>query len=371
MNMLVNSGLALTLVSASAFATDTGWVSLDQEIHSLNASLSAQNATGPKLGGYIRSRWATSSDDALNPPIVPSNPNNEHLQGFLIDNVRIELTGDAGSDYSYKVSFDLAGEAAGGATTLTPGGLLLKDAYVKFKIGDYVTGKMGQFKANFLRSSTVRDQNLLFLDRTLLGDFSMWNTREPGLEFAGSFDTIGWSVSAQNGIDGVAKKNEYCAKVSANLIGGGVGKVEGAYGAGDGTALSAGLAWMDDGTLDKGSAIGAEVALTAGPFSVHAEIVDLDDNIPGSLNPIVVGLPIANTTPWDLTASYLFTEAWEAMIRYEDLDDDADDSSLLSLGVNYYVAGHDIKWTAQWQKFKTDNAIGDTDLLSIGLTVSM
>ena len=62
MNKFVHSAIALTAVSASAFATDNGWVSLDQEINNLNASLSAQNATGPKVGGFLRTRWSTTGD---------------------------------------------------------------------------------------------------------------------------------------------------------------------------------------------------------------------------------------------------------------------------------------------------------------------
>src|SRR5690349_2793470 len=101
MNKLVYSAIALTAVSASAFATDNGWVSLDQEINNLNASLSAQNATGPKVGGYVQARWENSSDLQVTDPV---SGNDHDLSGFRLSNVRVEITGDAGSDYSYKVS---------------------------------------------------------------------------------------------------------------------------------------------------------------------------------------------------------------------------------------------------------------------------
>src|SRR5689334_17317709 len=87
MNKFVYSAIALTAVSASAFATDNGWVSLDQEINNLNASLSAQNATGPKVGGFIRTRWSSTSD-----VVEPVSGND--VQGFSLDNVRVEISGD-------------------------------------------------------------------------------------------------------------------------------------------------------------------------------------------------------------------------------------------------------------------------------------
>lgn len=356
MNKLVYSAIALTVVSASAFATDNGWVSLDQEINNLNASLSAQNASGPKVGGYVRSRWESSSDVQ-----VPDdfNAENHDLSGFSLDNVRVEVSGDAGSDYAYKVSFDLASGTAA-----------LRDAYVQFKIGDSVMGKMGQFKANFLHTASVGDDKLVLLDRTVLGGIPTWNSREPGVELGFSYDTINVTVSGQNGTDGAGKEYELVAKVSANLMGGGVGKVEGAYGAGDATALTAGVSYLNDSNVDKSSTIGVEALLTSGPFSIAGEVVIFDKNGVGYVD---AGTPVtffADASPWDVTGSYLFSDMWEGAVRYEDLDD-ADNTSLMTLGVNYFVSGHDIKWTAQYQKLTTDNASGDVSIVALGLNLTL
>jgi hypothetical protein len=329
MNKLVYSSLVLTLVSTPGFATE--WANLDQEINNLNASLTAQNATGPKMGGWVRSRFVDNGD--------------ANLQGFAFDAVRLEISGDAGSDYGYKVSFDLADGTAE-----------LKDAYATFKLGDMATAKMGQFKTNFLRSSTVAQNRLVLLDRTVLGSNGLWNDRQLGLGIMGNFETIGWSLSAQNGTDGLGDEHKFAAKVSADLMGGGIGKAEGAYGANDGTALSAGLSWLDDGSFDAGSAIGLEVGLTMSGFSLAGEMVDLDDDVGGN-------------TPWDITGSYLFTQNWEAAVRYQDADD-ADNSTIMTLGVNYYISGHDIKWTAQYDTIDSDDASLEQDAISLGLGVS-
>ena len=357
MNKLVYTAIALTTVSASAFATDNGWVSLDQEINNLNASLSAQNATGPKLGGYIKARWDISSDLQITDPVSGTD---HDLSGISLQNVRVEISGDAGSDYSYKVSFDLASGAA-----------LLRDAYAKFKIGEDVSGKFGQYKANFMRSSTVADNKTVLFDRTIIGNGAEWNTRDLGLEFGFAYDTINATIGVQNGTDLNGKELELCAKVGINLMGGGVGKVEGAYGAGDAMALSAGLAYLSDSNLDNSGAIGLEVELTSGPFSIAGEMVDLDtdDSIdfgPGGL------LTTSDSTPWDITGSYLFSDMWEGVVRYED-PDDLDNSNQMTVGVNYYVSGHDIKWTAEYIALSTDNAVygGDVSIISVGLSISL
>ena len=38
---------------------------------------------------------------------------------------------------------------------------------------------------------------------------------------------------------------------------------------------------------------------------------------------------------------------------------------------NYFVSGHDIKWTAEYVKLTTDNALGDVSLIQVGITISM
>ena len=364
MNKLVTTAIALTAVSASAFATDNGWVSLDQEINNLNASLSAQNATGPKLGGYVRVRYDNSGDIVVADPLGSGD---HDLSGFSMQNVRVEISGDAGSDYSYKVSFDLSSGTAD-----------LKDAYAKFKIGDSVTGMFGRFKANFLRSSTVADNKTVLLDRTILGSGPEWNSRDEGVQLGFNYDTINVTVSGQNGTDLNGKEYELCAKASINLMGGGVGKVEGAYGAGDATALTLGISYLDDANLPSGTAIGFEAELTSGPFSIAGETVsmDTDNHIDLDIDrDATADIVITDGQPWDVTGSYLFSDMWEGVVRYEDFDD-VDNSNLTTFGVNYFVSGHDIKWTAQYQTLSTDAVLsgggtGDVSLISLGISISM
>ncbi|MBK7875036.1 MAG: hypothetical protein IPJ77_04670 [Planctomycetes bacterium] len=357
MNKLVYSALAITLCSVPGLASDN-WSALDQELNSLSASLTAQNQSGPKIGGWVISSFRASSDDALQ---VGGND----LQGFQLDSARIEITGDAGSDYSYKVSFDLESGTAS-----------IKDAYAKWKIAEGVNGKMGRYKTAFFQSSLISENRLLFLERSALGE--VFSSRDLGFEISGEFDTIQYWAGVQNGTDNNGDEHLFSARVRASLMGNGTGKVEGAYGSGDESNLSAGLSWQDDGNVDKGTVIGLEVQMTTGPFSIAGEIADFDEGTAGAFGITnatldqfgIVGNDVAETTPWGLTGSYMFTDMYEAAVRYEDADDDEDTSSI-KVGVNRYVQNHDIKWQLEWQHVKTENASGDFDILGVGLAVSI
>jgi hypothetical protein len=378
MRKLVYSAVALTLVSVPGFASENEWSSLDQEINNLSSSLSAQNAPGPKIDGFIRTSYRYSTDDAA--LFSPGNTDDE--SGFKLDKVRIEVKGDAGQDYSYVVSFELSSGSAA-----------LRDAYVQWKVADNVKGTFGQFTKPVLRSALVSDKNLLYTERTALGGF--FRPRDQGAMFSGNFETIEWSLAAQNGLDGKEKKFNYAARLAANLMGAGVGKVEGAYGAGQETNLNVGIAWSEDKSITAngghGDAWGGDVTLTSGPFSIAAEAVHFGKGDPvtgsfpakdgselhwGSSNSLVSVDPADNTS-WDATLSYMFTEQYEAAVRYEagngNTPAGGTDPSVqaVSACINRYVQGHDIKWTLQWLKTKSDDNTNELQEWTLGLTVGI
>jgi hypothetical protein len=379
MRKLVYSALALTLVSVPGFASENEWSSLDQEINNLSSSLSAQNAPGPKIGGFIRTSFRYSTDqDAL----FGGPPNDTDEAGFKLDKVRIEITGDAGQDYSYKVSFELRSGTAS-----------LRDAYASWKVADNVKGTMGRFKKPVLRSALISDKNLLFQERTALGGF--FDARDTGLMFSGNFETIEWSLAAQNGLDGKEKKMNYAVRVAANLMGTGVGKVEGAYGAGQETNLNAGIAYTEDKTISanggKGAAYGGDLSLTSGPFSIAAEGMHFGKgDVTGGTFPAkdggdlhfgsdntVASVDPADNTSWDVTGSYMFTEQYEAAIRYESAQGNTPTAGVdpsitaISAAINRYVQGHDIKWTLQYLHTKSDESENELDEWTLGLTVGI
>jgi hypothetical protein len=323
MKKFVYSAVALAMATGAGYANN-GWASLDQEISGLSSSLTAQNAGGPKVGG-----WVITS--------VTSNSDADEL-GFDLNEVRLHVTGDVSNDYSYKVSFEFEGGAAA-----------LKDAYIKWKLMDNISGTMGQFYTPTLRSATNDETKLLFLGRTLIGD--ALNIRDQGIMVGGSFEMLNWCVAAQDGLDGNTDDIAFTVNVSADVMGKGAGSVEGAYGAAEGNNLTVGGFYH---TQDADDIFGIEAYFTMGALAVSAEYADSD---------------AADASPFDVTASYMFMEMYEGAVRYEDADD-VDNSSRISVGVNRYSAGHNLKWTAQYSTIDSDNAANEADEISVGATLA-
>ena len=332
MKKFVYSAIALSMATGVSYANN-GWTTLDQEISGLSSSLTAQNAGGPKVGG-----WVITS--------VTSNSDNDEL-GFDLNEVRLHVTGDVSNDYSYKVSFDFDGGAA-----------TLKDAYIKWKLMDSINATMGQFYTPLLRSSTLDETKLLFLQRTVIGQlFHTLGTdgRDQGLMVGGNFEMLNWGVAVQDGGDGNTDDLAITVNVSADVMGKGAGSVEGAYGAAEGTNLSVGGFYhMDDGNGVNGfDVFGLEAYFTMGAIAVAAEYGDYD---------------ALDASPFSITASYLFTEMYEAGVRYEDADD-AGNTNFITVGVNRYSAGHNLKWTLQYQTIDSD-VVDVDDEIAIGATLA-
>jgi hypothetical protein len=364
MNKLVYSALALTLTGLPALATDNGWSGLDKEIESLSSSLAAADGSGPKVSGWIRSSFRFSSDDFY---LVGG----EDQSGFQFDTVRLEVSGDVSDNYGYKVSFDLGDGNDAGHGTSPNGALTLRDAYATWRIAEGIKGKMGRFKEPLAHSALTPEPYLIFIDRTAIG--AALSVRDLGVAVSGNFDVLNWWFAFQDGIDGQADEYKWTVRVTADLVGTAGDKlVEGAYGAGDNTIVTVGVAYQDDGFLDDGTIIVGEAALNMGPFSVAAEVADFDDGTdPGTGGVFGRALyinDVAGTTPWDVTLTYAITPDWELAGRYEDTDDD-DDTIAYAVGIDYYIHGHDIKWQAQWKHIDTDNAIDDSDQIGVGLTL--
>jgi hypothetical protein len=68
----------------------------------------------------------------------------------------------------------------------------------------------------------------------------------------------------------------------------------------------------------------------------------------------------------------MFTDMYEAAVRYEDADD-TDDTTAWSAVVNRYVQGHDIKVQVQYTTIDSDASAtspGDIDFWGVGLSLS-
>lgn len=375
MNKFVLSAIALTTAGglASAGTGSEEWLTLDREIASLASAQAAATAptSGVTVSGFIRSSYLNSSDITLE--------NGNDLGGFSLDNARVNIAGTAG-DYMLYMQLEGA-NIFEGSTPPTDGtipyplgtgwgegsSVFVLDAYGAWNISEQFRLTMGQFRSPFLGSAQRNEDQLLFLDRTVVGH--LWSDRDQGVMLSGQYDMLGWYIAAQNGIDDVGEDLSFSGRVAFNAMGTGVGgaALEGAYGAAEGTNLSVSAGYyMDDDTfVDDLTAWNVEGNLVMGPFSAEASYVDHDDGF-GTLLGLTEGPSILAAT-----AGFMFVpDRWEVAGRWEDLDDDAD-TSIITVGVNYYGMGHNAKWQVNYSMIDSDDEDFDADILGIGLTVGV
>jgi len=405
MKKFVYSAIALSMATGVSYANN-GWTSLDQEISGLSSSLTAQNAGGPKVGGWIITSVAsqkaatTSNLDTIGDLSDPADGDfndadedgdddgfdaadegeNDNL-GFKLNQVRLHITGDLSNDYSYKISFDLN----------TDDGAVLQDAYARWKFMDGVNFTMGRFRNATLTSSLREENTQMFLDRTIAG--SLFDNRDEGFMVSGNFSMLNYWVAVQNGNDGTEDDLDISVRVAADVMGKGAGSVEGAYGAAEGTNLTVGAFMIDMGagrsdmgtlanlTVDgeeasiSGTAdahFGLDAYFTMGTISVAGEYVSATTTTGTDLE--VDG---DDTTVYALTASWMFTEMYEGAIRYQSLDAEALEGTLITVGVNRYSAGHNLKWTLQYTTEDStytyegdERDVNSEDEIAVGLTVA-
>ena len=396
MNNYLIGALALAATSAPGIASENEWLSMDSELESLR-SFSTQS-DGPNLSGWIITSLRIADNVGGGSDFGPPGPaTTNDLGGFNLDSVRLNVDGSV-SDYSYKISAELGesdglgGPQGGGTPPLGPGGqhapnrgATLLDAYVDWTVGESVNVRMGNFRTPFLRSALIDRNRTLFTDRSVLG--GIFAGRQAGLQISGDFEKVRWALAATNGFDGIGDELLITGRVEVDVLGDGAGGVEGAYGANNETNLTIGVAGSDEGSHQDGQSFAIDAQFTAGPFSASAEFVDFDKGTGAAgaelfgfgwagLNgaPIAIGTAdVSDTTPKAFTASYLFGEdQYEVAARFEDSDNLTEDVAV-TVGLNRYIHGHDIKWSFSYTDYNTNNGVtafvGDVEVITVSLAM--
>jgi hypothetical protein len=348
--------LALGFVTTTNGEGDREWSSLDHELSTLSAALQAPES-GVTWDGYLRVFVAQESDS----PAFAGGANDDVL-GVGLDRARLGLSGAIGK-YSMRVQM----EAAGGDARLL-------DAYGAWNCNEYFRTTLGRFQTPLYWNALVEPRNQLFVLRTTPDEF--WIGGQPaqladdiGVMLDGAFERLHWWLAVQNGVDGIGNELATTVRLRYDVLGKGVGMIEGAYGAPEEAAFSVDVGWRDDGgAVDGGGnsadgdclAIGAQYA--NGRWAANAEFLDFAS---GSVN--VFDTP--DSQPWAATLSYMLEpNKWELAARYEDADT-ASNLSAITLGANYYVVGHDVKWQLNVVSTMSDNNVEEATALALGLTV--
>lgn len=350
MNVLQLGAFALTtLGSPDAVPAEGQWLGLDQEIENLASSLSVDE--GLDIGGYVRAALVNTSDFKM----MPTDPD---ISGFSVENARINVSGMVG-DYGFLIESELTGETDPSAS---PSERLLRDVKAWWNCGENFTVTLGNFKVPFAQAYLTDRNQMMFLSRaeSAEGNFGFigpYATRDEGLMLSGNMDMFGWRVAVQDGEDGDADEYRITGRVEFDVMGNGVSDHEGGYGIGDEDALSIGAAWTDDGFYNSGTAITVDATLNMNPFTASAAFYDNDTDI-------------GDNSPFHVAASYMFQpNEWEGAVRYEDLDDPMN-TSMITLGVNWYLYGPDSKWQLNFVQSDSDDTTLDGNYVAAGLTLS-
>lgn len=347
------SGTAATLEDLSA---------IDRDLARLRADLEAKD--GIAISALLRTSYSNSGDILidLNGNGV-QDPGENDLGGFTLDNVRLMLDGKVG-DFDVHLSTEAA-SAFNNLTGNFPVGVL--DAWAATALGERARFTMGQYQPPLLHGALIDPGRMLFILRTTDDEF--WNLRDQGAMLDGAFNQLHWALAVQNGLaDGAGDDLAFTGRLDFDLAGGGAGKVnEGALGAPDGFAATIGVGYHDDeGATGDGGVLAVDAFATLGRFAASLEWLDYDDD--GGAGAGIYSV-FSDTTPISAALSFMLVpEKYEAAVRWQDVDDSFN-TQAITLGVNRYIEGHDMKVQLNYIDKSADSPAVDAQVIALGVTV--
>jgi len=349
-NLCTSTALALTPASglAMGLGADGEWSDLDREVNALASSLLLKGG-GPGLFGRVQTAYRGSSD-------LPGG-----LGGFGVADARLGLTGAHGS-YEYRLEVDFADDLGSGT-------LGLLDAHASFALTDTVTATLGRFRPEISTNGLLDSGDMVFLGRSVIG--TALAARDEGLMLQGALSDLDWTLCIMNGLDG--QDDDALASLRINLdlkpspqspI---RGRSEGAYGGPEEFGVRASVAFVEDRDPLGSYCALAELLAGSDRWSLAFETAHVGSRDFASLTSNISDILAADTNPYSLGLTLMVQEDWELALRVQDYD--LGDLRQFDLGLNHYVAGHDLKWILGLTHLESDTAAKDVDLWGFALNV--
>jgi hypothetical protein len=311
------------------------------------------------FGGLLRASIDYSSDDIY-------EMSGERLSGVRFQDAQLWVEAKTGI-FDVRVMAKAADSNAFPPTTSGDvDALEVRDAWIRGEVGEGMHVYAGKYKCPLVASANVDYGSLMMIDRTRIGQFfSGEGAYQPGAAVTFDNEQFHAKLALQNGADGVVDAYGVVARGELKM-GGGAAYREGAFGAPEDWAATIGLGYFNDGSQimgeDFGSAIALDCYATMNAFSVHAEILDMDEELASR----TLGNVMEDATAYSATVGYLFRENMEVALRYQDLDDQGD-TTMVGAGYNYYLSGHDAK--VQFNVSQFDQNDEDGILVQLGFAV--
>lgn len=349
-------GLIAVTASPALASHPADWEVLDAEVAELTREL---DAAGPLLefAGYIKSSYRRSNDLVYTFDPDTFAPLGD-LGGFAIDSMGLSLKGQV-EEFSFKFGYN-------------PSADKLRSTYVRWQVTDAARLTMGKFKVPLLRSRLVRTTRLLFLDRSVQARAT--GPRELGLKAELDLsEAMRLRIALQDGTDGTLSDKRWTARLEADLLGGGLLKYEGAYKAKDRWRSSLGIGISDDGFFADGRVLAADLGLTRSRFSLALEWLDHGDDLGtykrGLVDPATI-LQRGGTQPYGVSVSWILVDKkLEAAVRLQNFDD-PNHTEMTTLGLNYYLHGHNAKVQLNWIDVASDIAGLESNVIALGVVLN-
>ena len=254
---------------------------------------------------------------------------------FYLRRARLQVKGEFGSDFDFTLQTDFGSNtlsAKSGATGQ------LADLFVRWKKYPEAIVTMGQFKTPFGYDQLMADTKLASIERSLPSD-KLTVSRQVGIGLSGAVwdGVVNYATGVYNGNKANNGFNDNDAFMYVGRLGATLYKADGRL-----LQVAAnGYTSDDTGTFTgRRNGLGIDTQLVFGPGSLNAEYLTVDSDP-------LVGAP-TTAAGWSLLGTWMVVpKTLEAIVRYEDYDPKdsirGDDSTLWTVGGNYFVRGNDIK----------------------------
>lgn len=280
---------------------------------------------------------------------------------FYLRRARLNATGRFLEEFDFRLEMDLAGSIAN-TTGLRA---QMTDGYINWNRFAAANVRVGQFKTPFGFEQLYPDPRLFTIERSLVNDRLTLN-RQLGAQVGG--DLLEKRLSyAVGGFNGNSANNNFNDNDKLTWVGR-LSAVPWQAGSGDGakswavggnafssedTALSQAAEFRFDSTpatadrdnlfTGKRKGYGLDTEVLVGPFELWAEALQVrweaTDRRPR---------PTLESNGWYVQASvYAIPKKLQVVAKYETFDPDRDaskdETNTATLGLNYYIKGHDLK----------------------------
>jgi phosphate-selective porin len=267
----------------------------------------------------------------------------------------------------------------------------VENAWLNFPVNSDLAFRVGLYDMVFSRNALTSDSKLLLMDRSLIkGALTVLgladNTvgvlvhgRPLGGKFTygfGIFDNIGFEVAESEGnLARQADGGMISGRVVYDFLDpapvGGYGDYKSSYiGQGQRLSIAANGAYLSKARIGDSEfdlfAWGVDLFFNNGPVTLEAEYDSYKEDVKNGGTPDIVG------NGWYAQAGYLLFSVVELAARYQELDandnDDSDKLQWTSVGLNYYIRGHNLKIQAEYilKKEQGENSINN-DLFQVQL----